>query len=102
MIKVSSPAASQADIARKCPTEDKELILAGAALCAGWFCERDNMSQRPPFEQGTVMGPEQLSALLDSIHELIAILSPQGNILFANAGFTRMLGYRVEPLVNPA
>jgi len=58
------------------------------------------MSQRFPFEQGTIMGPEQLSALLDSVHELIAILSPQGSILFANAGFTRLLGRRTEDLIG--
>jgi hypothetical protein len=46
------------------------------------------------------MGPEQLSALLDSVRELIAILSPQGNIQFANAGFTRLLGYRTEDLIG--
>jgi PAS domain S-box-containing protein len=46
------------------------------------------------------MGPEQLSALLDSVRELIAILSPQGNIQFANAGFKRLLGYRTEDLIG--
>jgi len=46
------------------------------------------------------MGPEQLAALLDSVRELIAILSPQGNIQFANAGFTRLLGYRTEDLIG--
>jgi two-component system cell cycle sensor histidine kinase/response regulator CckA len=58
------------------------------------------MSQRSPYEQGTAMGPEQLAALLDSVRELIAILSAQGNILFANAGFTRLLGYRTEDLIG--
>jgi PAS domain S-box-containing protein len=58
------------------------------------------MSQRSPYEQGTAMGPEQLAALLDSVRELIAILSPQGNIQFANSGFTRLLGYRTEDLIG--
>jgi two-component system cell cycle sensor histidine kinase/response regulator CckA len=58
------------------------------------------MSQRSPYEQGTAMGSEQLAALLDSVRELIAILSPQGNIQFANAGFTRLLGYRTEDLIG--
>jgi two-component system cell cycle sensor histidine kinase/response regulator CckA len=48
------------------------------------------------------MGPEQLSALLDSVRELIAILSPQGTILFANTGFTSFLGYRTEDLIGKA
>lgn len=58
------------------------------------------MSQPSPFEQGTVLGPEQVSSLLDSVRELITILSPQGTILFANAGFTRLLGHPTEDLVG--
>jgi two-component system, cell cycle sensor histidine kinase and response regulator CckA len=58
------------------------------------------MSQRSPYEQGAVMGPERLLALLDSVRELIAILGPQGSIQFANAGFTRLLGYRIEDLIG--
>ena len=58
------------------------------------------MSQRAPSDQGTAIGPEQLSVLLDSARELFAILSPQGIILFANAGFSRLLGHRTEDLVG--
>ena len=58
------------------------------------------MSQHAPSEQGTSLGPEQLSTLLDSARELHAILGADGTILFANAGFTRALGYPVEELVG--
>jgi len=58
------------------------------------------MPQRAPFAQGTVIGPEQLSLLLDSVQELLAIVSPDGIIQFASAGFTRVLGHRTEDLVG--
>ncbi len=58
------------------------------------------MSQRAPFAQGTVIGPEQLSTLLDSVQELLTILSPDGIIQFASAGFTRLLGHSTEDLVG--
>src|SRR5712692_389927 len=58
------------------------------------------MSQRAPFAQGTAIGPEQLSTLLDSVQELLTILSPDGIIQFATAGFTRLLGHRTEDLVG--
>jgi PAS domain S-box-containing protein len=58
------------------------------------------MSQRSSPEQGTVIGPEQLSTLLDSARELIAVLSSEGVVLFANAAFTRLFGHRAENLVG--
>jgi two-component system cell cycle sensor histidine kinase/response regulator CckA len=58
------------------------------------------MSQPAPFPQGTMLGPEQLATLLDSVQELLAILGPQGNIQFASAGFTRLLGHNTEDLVG--
>jgi two-component system, cell cycle sensor histidine kinase and response regulator CckA len=58
------------------------------------------MSQRSSSEQGTVIGPEQLSTLLDATRELIAILNSQGIVLFANAAFTRLLGHRNDDLVG--
>jgi PAS domain-containing protein len=51
------------------------------------------MSQHAPSEQGSSLGLEQLSTLLDSARELHAILSADGTILFASAGFTVALGY---------
>ena len=58
------------------------------------------MHQRATFAQGTVIGPEQLSVLLDSVQELITILSPDGIIRFASTGFTRVLGHLTEDLVG--
>jgi two-component system cell cycle sensor histidine kinase/response regulator CckA len=60
----------------------------------------DHMLQRAPSEQDAVIGPELLSTLLDSVRDLIAILSPDGVILFVSAGFTRLLGHRVEDLLG--
>jgi PAS domain S-box-containing protein len=60
----------------------------------------DHMAQRSFSGQSIDIVPEQLSLLLDSVRELIAILSQQGVILFANAGFTRLLGHRTEDLVG--
>jgi two-component system cell cycle sensor histidine kinase/response regulator CckA len=58
------------------------------------------MSQRAPLAQGIFLGPEQLSTLLDSVQELLTILSPEGVIQFASAGFTRLLGHSAEDLVG--
>jgi two-component system, cell cycle sensor histidine kinase and response regulator CckA len=58
------------------------------------------MSPRVSSEQGTVIGPEQLSTLLNSIRELITIVSPGGIILFASPGFTSLLGHATEGLVG--
>jgi two-component system cell cycle sensor histidine kinase/response regulator CckA len=60
----------------------------------------DYMAHRASSLQGTVIGPEQLSTLLDSARELIAILSPDGIIQFATQSFTRILGHRTEDLVG--
>jgi PAS domain S-box-containing protein len=56
------------------------------------------MSERSTFEQGAAIGPEHYSVLVDSAKELFTFLSPQGNILFASPGFTRLLGYSAEEL----
>jgi PAS domain S-box-containing protein len=58
------------------------------------------MPQRAPFAQGIVIGPEQLQTLLDSVQELLTILSPDGIIQFASAGFGSLLGHRTEQLVG--
>jgi PAS domain S-box-containing protein len=58
------------------------------------------MSERSTSEQGAAVSLEQLSTLLDSARELFTFLSPQGTILFASAGFTRLLGYPAEDLVG--
>jgi two-component system cell cycle sensor histidine kinase/response regulator CckA len=64
------------------------------------FASIDPMSQHAPSEQGISLGPEQLSTLLDSARELHAILGADGTILFANAGFTRALGFHAEELIG--
>jgi PAS domain S-box-containing protein len=46
--------------------------------------------------------PEQLTSLLDCARELLVILSPDGIILHANAGATRVLGLRPDELVGRA
>jgi PAS domain S-box-containing protein len=58
------------------------------------------MYPRAPLAQGTFLGPEQLSTLLDSVQELLTILSPDGSIQFASAGFTRLLGHGTEDLIG--
>ena len=60
----------------------------------------DPMSHRVSSLQGTAIGIEQLSTLLDSARELIAILSPDGIIQFATQSFARVLGHRTEDLVG--
>jgi two-component system cell cycle sensor histidine kinase/response regulator CckA len=58
------------------------------------------MNQRAPIAQGTILGQEQLSTLLDSVQELLTIVSPEGTIQFASPGFTRLLGHNTEDLVG--
>jgi hypothetical protein len=58
------------------------------------------MSQRPFLEPSVTASPEQLATLLDCARELLAILSPDGNVLHANAGATRMLGWRPDELAG--
>jgi PAS domain S-box-containing protein len=58
------------------------------------------MSQRTSSVQVIVVGPEQLSRLLDSVRELIAIVSPEGSILFASSAFTRVLGFSSSDLAG--
>lgn len=60
------------------------------------------MSHRVSSLPGTPVGPEQLPALLDSVRELITILSPDGLIQFASQGFARVLGHRTEDLAGRA
>lgn len=60
------------------------------------------MNQRAPFAQGTILGQEQLATLLESVQELLAILSTDGVMQFASAGFTAVLGHSSEDLVGRA
>jgi PAS domain S-box-containing protein len=58
------------------------------------------MAQRTVSEPGLALGAQQLSILLDSTQELIAILGPDGTVQFANATFQNVLGYRLEELLG--
>jgi two-component system, cell cycle sensor histidine kinase and response regulator CckA len=58
------------------------------------------MLERAPLEQNLLAHPEQLSALLDSVRELLAILSNEGTIAYAGAGFSRILGYGADELTG--
>jgi two-component system cell cycle sensor histidine kinase/response regulator CckA len=58
------------------------------------------MSHRLPSLSAISISAEQASTLLESARELFAILSPDGAVLYANAVFTRALGYRVEELLG--
>ncbi|HYL82594.1 MAG TPA: PAS domain S-box protein [Candidatus Angelobacter sp.] len=58
------------------------------------------MAERSISDEAAAISPEQLSTLLDSVKELFTFLSPQGNILYASAGFTRVLGYSQEDLIG--
>ena len=58
------------------------------------------MGDRSLSEPSTAISPEQLSTLLDSAKELLTFLSAQGAILYASAGFTRLLGYSAEELIG--
>jgi PAS domain S-box-containing protein len=58
------------------------------------------MTPRAPLAQGISLGAEQLATLLDAVQELLAILTTDGMIQYASAGFTRVLGYRTEDLVG--
>jgi len=60
----------------------------------------DHMAHRVSSLQSTVLDPEQFSTLLDSVCELIAILTPGGIIQFASQSFVRVLGHRTEDLVG--
>jgi two-component system cell cycle sensor histidine kinase/response regulator CckA len=58
------------------------------------------MSQRSSLEANMMATAEQLTSLLDCARELLVILNPDGIILHANAGATRVLGFGPEELVG--
>ncbi len=58
------------------------------------------MSQRAPLEQNLLTLPEQLYGLLDGVRELMTIVSPDGTITFASAGYATLLGYNAEELIG--
>ena len=74
--------------------------LAREVPLRGWCRAHSQMNQRAPLALGTFLGAEQLSTLLDSVQELLTILSPDGIIRYASAGFTRVLGHKTEDLLG--
>jgi PAS domain S-box-containing protein len=58
------------------------------------------MSHKTATELGTRLSAHQLATLLDSTQELIAILGPDGTVLFANEAFRNSLGYNPGELVG--
>src|SRR6185369_13111559 len=60
----------------------------------------DHMTQRAPSEQAVSLGFEHLSALLNSAQELLALVHPDGSLLFVNDPFGRLLGYPADQLAG--
>jgi PAS domain S-box-containing protein len=58
------------------------------------------MPQRTPSEPQFLAGTEQLASLLEIIDHLVVVLSPEGTILFANAGLPELLGYAPDELIG--
>jgi len=58
------------------------------------------MPPRTVSEPGIALGAQQLTILVDSTRELIAILGADGTVQFANATFQNVLGYRLEEVLG--
>jgi len=58
------------------------------------------MAQRIVSDPGFALGTAQLASLLDSSREIIAVLSADGTLQFANSTFQVILGYRPDELVG--
>src|SRR5215467_207889 len=62
------------------------------------------MPQRPPIDLPAIgiqqLSAEQLSSLLGSTRELLALLASDGTMLYASEGFGRVLGYFNSELVG--
>jgi two-component system, cell cycle sensor histidine kinase and response regulator CckA len=62
------------------------------------------MPQRPPTDVATFglqqLSTEQLSSLLGSTRELLALLTSDGSVIYASEGFGRVLGYFNSELVG--
>ncbi|HET7106912.1 MAG TPA: PAS domain S-box protein [Candidatus Acidoferrum sp.] len=58
------------------------------------------MAQRIVTEPGIALGTAQLASLLDSTREIIAVLSVDGTLQFANSTFQTSLGYRPDELIG--
>jgi two-component system, cell cycle sensor histidine kinase and response regulator CckA len=69
-------------------------------LCLAGTRSDKLMAQRMVSEPGIQLGTQQLTTLLDSTRELIAILGQDGTVQFVNSTFQSVLGYRTEELLG--
>jgi len=97
---ISFPSVSKFDVEESCSSEDAGLTLPAVLDAQAGFASGDYMSHRVSSLSGAAVGPEQLSTLLGSVRELIAILSPDGLIQFTTQATARVLGNRVEDLAG--
>ncbi len=88
------------DVERSCSAEDAGLTLPAVLDAQAGFASGDYMAHRVSSLSDMPFGQEQLPALLDSVRELITILSSDGLIQFASPGFARILGHETEDLVG--
>src|SRR6266481_244893 len=97
---ISFPSVSKFDLEESCSSEDAGLTLPAVLDAQAGFTSGDYMSHRVSSLSGAAVGPEQLSTLLGSVRELIAILSPDGMIQFTTQATAEVLGNRAEDLAG--
>jgi len=97
---ISFPSVSKFDVEESCSSEDAGLTLPAVLDAQAGFASGDYMSHRVSSLSGAPVGPEQLSTLLGSVRELIAILSPDGMIQFTTQATAQVLGNRAEDLAG--
>src|SRR4029077_5882533 len=97
---ISFPSVPRLDVVGSCSAEDAGLTLPAVLDAQAGFTSGDYMSHRVSSLSGASVGPEQLSTLLGSVRELIAILSPDGMIQFTTQATAEVLGNRAEDLAG--
>ncbi len=97
---ISFPSVSKFDVEESCSSEDAGLTLPAVLDAQAGFTSGDYMSHRVSSLSGAAVGPEQLSTLLGSVCELIAILSSDGMIQFTTQATAEVLGNRAEDLAG--
>src|SRR5882724_248191 len=97
---IGFPSDPRPDVERSSSAEDAGLTLPAVLDAQAGYASGDYMAHRVSSLSGMAVGPEQLPALLDSVRELITILSPDGLIQFATPGFALILEQRTEDLVG--
>ena len=99
---IGFPSDPRPDVERSSSAEDAGLTLPAVLDAQAGYASGDYMAHRVSSLSGMAVGPEQLPALLDSVRELITILSPDGLIQFATQAFSEVLGRRTEDLAGTA